>query len=205
MLSDQDIVDLICEGSDESREIIYKNFEHVFEIYMKKYSKLFYQNTIDLQDAKSECLFAFNEAISCFDLEKKSSFITFLSMCIERRLLKIIRNASTIKNKLHSNAYSLDYVYKDSGLVFSDTLEEFESDPMVILENLESEKNIQRKIKEELSSLEFTVYKLMLDNYDCEKISLYLEKDLKQVYNAINRVKTKVKEIIDNEKTGVEN
>lgn len=198
MLSNQDIFDLISDGSEESRELIYKNYDSVMNIYMNKYKKLFNKHGIEYQDAKAECMYAFNEAINSYNLDKKASFKTFLSMCIERRLLKTLRSANTEKSKLNSGAYSLNYVYDESGLELVDLLEEPMQDPIYILENEEVQEDLQKKIKGNLSELEFKVYKLMLDNYDLEDISKLLEKDKKQIDNAMQRLKFKIKDIIDN-------
>lgn len=200
MLSNQDVVDLIAENSEESRELIYDSFENVIDIYINKYKKLFYLNGIEFQDGKAECLYAFNDALKCFDIEKNSSFSTFLSMCIDRRLSNIIRNASTTKNKALNTAYSLNYVYDELGIPLENLLQEPDKDPFFILENEESDEILQKKIKDSLSALEFVVYNLMLDNYDLEKIANYLEKDKKQIDNAMQRVKVKIKDILENKK-----
>lgn len=200
MLSNQEVFDLINDGSEESREIVYKNYEHIIDIYISKYKRLFYIHGVELQDGKAECLYAFNDALNSFDHNKNSSFATFLSICIDRKLSNIIRNASTLKNKAINNTYSLNYVYEDSGIPLVDLLEEPCKDPSYILESEETNEYLQKIIKETLSDLEYKVYCLMIDNFDLEQIANYLEKDKKQIDNAMQRVKLKIKEIIEKEK-----
>ncbi|MFI3260610.1 MAG: hypothetical protein R3Y13_02745 [bacterium] len=194
----EEVVDLIMENSDEAREILFKNYEYIIFFYLKKYKNTFYKISIEYQDAHAECLYAFYDAINNYDPNKDSTFSTFLSLCVQRRLVKVIRSASTLKNKFNLNTYSLDYVYEDFGMALLDiVVDENNEDPMKILESKETDTLLNSKILEVLSSFEIEVYKYMLDNINYTEIADKLEKDPKQIDNAIQRIKLKIKNILN--------
>ena len=53
-------------------------------------------------------------------------------------------------------------------------------------------------IKKELSDSEYEVYSLMISGLKYNEISILLDKNLKQIDNTIQRVKTKIRKILDN-------
>lgn len=201
MLTDQEIFDLINDSSEESRELVFNNYEYIINIYLAKYKKALYLCSIDKQEAYAEGLFAFNEAISSYDVDKDSSFKTYLSLCVSRRLIKLIRKSTTNKSQFNNSVYSLDYIYDDCDVPLVETLEDATMDPGIILESEEQLKDLDVKIKSVLSDLEYEVYKLMIENFNYVKIANYLEKDPKQIDNAMQRIKIKIRNILDNEKT----
>jgi RNA polymerase sporulation-specific sigma factor len=58
-------------------------------------------------------------------------------------------------------------------------------------------KELADSIKEVLSDSEYEVYLLMISGLNYNEISILLDKSLKQVDNTIQRIKNKVKKIID--------
>lgn len=198
-MPDEEVVQLINENNDESREYIFKKYIHIIDIYLKKYKQAIYINQIEAQDAYAECLYAFNMAINDFDVTKQSGFATFLSLCIERRLIKVIRRASTEKNKINKSAYSLDYVYEEFGMPLKEILEDNNNlDPSTIIEDEEKFKNLNNDIEDLLSSLEKKVFIYLKEQLSYQEIALKLNKEPKQIDNAIQRIKIKIKELIEN-------
>ena len=72
-----------------------------------------------------------------------------------------------------------------------------ENDP---LENILKEEKLQElvdNIKCSLSEAEYEVYSLMINGLKYDEIATLLNKNLKQVDNTIQRVKAKIKKIMD--------
>lgn len=192
-----DLIECITEQTEETREKLFEKYKYIIDIYLRKYKNSLYYNSIDYEDAYSECLYAFNSATESFDLDKTYSFQTFLSRCVERRLIKMIRDASTEKNKFLNSTYSLDYVYKEYGVPLNELIKSnTDDDPDKILETEEKLSLISSKIEQELSEFEHSVYNLMLDDLSYQQIAKILNKDSKQVDNAMQRIKNKLKDII---------
>lgn len=201
MITDEEVVNLINDNSEESRELLFNSTKHLVGIYLNKYASTLKSNGIEKEDAQAECMLALNESFKSYDSNKNCSFNTFVSICIKRRLHKIIRNAMTHKNKFHNSLYSLDYVYEEFGLPLIDILESDQNpNPQKILENEEKMDILNLKIENSLSELELVVYNHLLDSMNYIEIAHLLEKDPKQIDNAIQRIKLKIKDIIKSSK-----
>lgn len=194
-VSNEEILILLEDNSDEGREILIDMFKGTIDFYLNKYRKIFITVGIDKQDAYAEALFGFSDAINSFNDKKNAGFHTFLSICIERRLIKIIRKHNTLKSKFNSDVYSLDHVTTD-GCTLIDNIKDDSADPLTLLESKESLNDIDLKVEALLSTFEYEVYLYMKEEYDYKYIANILDKDPKQVDNAIQRIKLKIKSIL---------
>ncbi|NLA32789.1 MAG: hypothetical protein GX864_02480 [Mollicutes bacterium] len=71
-----------------------------------------------------------------------------------------------------------------------------DSDPLVKLTNKEDYQELVNKIKEILSDSEYEVYSLMINGINYIDIANLLGKTPKQIDNAIQRIRLKIKKII---------
>ncbi len=198
-VSDSEILMLIAENTEEANELLFNKHKHIIDIYLNKYNSILYKLGIEKQEAYSEALYSYNDAINSYNESKEASFATFLTLCIKRRLIKLVRKYSTEKSKFYNNVYSLDYIYEGLNVPLVETLPDSEfSDPLHKMTQDESLENLNIKIRGKLSELEYEVYEYMLDNLNYNEIALMLDKNPKQIDNAMQRIKLKIKEIIEN-------
>ena len=61
-------------------------------------------------------------------------------------------------------------------------------------------KELQAKINASLSDFELRVYQQMLNGFDYQKIALLLDKNPKQIDNTIQRIRFKMRNILEGEK-----
>ena len=66
-----------------------------------------------------------------------------------------------------------------------------------MLVNKEKDEYFNKRINEDLSSFEKTVYDLRLNNFSYEEISHILNKTPKSIDGALARIKLKIKNILD--------
>ena len=140
---------------------------------------------------------AFSNALKDYNGQKDASLKTFVSLCVERRLIKIIRDAKKRKGNL-----SLEYEY-NTGLNLKDTLIDNEADPLIKFSEADYLKHINNKIKLVLSDFEYQVYEYVVKGLNYIEISKILDKSPKQIDNTIQRIKKKIKIIVkedENEK-----
>ena len=152
----------------------------------------------DYNDLYQDALVGFSEALNCYREDKAAALSSFITLCVDRKLQVSIIKAGRLKNKLISDSLSLDYQYDQ----FTSPLRDIISynslnDPLENIIKNEKLSNLTKKIEESLSSSEYEVYALMISGLKYGEIALLLNKNPKQVDNTIQRVKHKIKNIIE--------
>ncbi len=193
---EESIMELLEDNSEESREIILNRFKNVIDFYLTKYKNVFKNSGVDREEAYAEALYGFNDALNNYNEQKDCGFETFLSICIERRLIKVIRKYNTHKGKFNHSLYSLDYVMDEDGVSLLDTIMDESTDPLNVLSKEENKRDLEREIDKVLSDFEKEVYNYMIEGFTYKEISDFLDKDAKQIDNAMQRIKIKIKDII---------
>lgn len=196
-ISDDELLMLISSQSEEAKELIFEKNKYIIDILTNKYYPAFFKLGIDKSEIYSEALYGFTDAINSFNGDKNATFATFLSLCIRRRIIKLIRKYNALKNKINTDAYSLDYAYDPSKPSLIETIEdELIKDPLYQITEEEDLIDLTKQIKSRLSEFEYEVYEYMLDGLNYQDIALLMDKNIKQIDNAMQRIKLKVKEIL---------
>ena len=179
---------------DESSDYPFYIIDIEVRIYINMASILGY----DYNDLYQEALFGFADGINSYREDKNASLATFLSLCVDRRLQQTIKKAGRVKNKLMNDSLSLEHVYDTVSLPSKDLLSDnSKNDPLENIVKEEKLKELVDKIKEELSDSEYEVYSLMISGLKYNEIAMVLDKNPKQVDNTIQRLKNKIKKILD--------
>lgn len=196
-LSDSELFMLVNEENEDAKDILFEKYKYIIDIILKKYSYVSSRMGIEYKELYSEALVGFSDALVNFQDDKDASLATFISLCVNRRVQKVIAKASTIKNKIMQESYSLDHVYEQFGLPLVEMISDNnENDPLNNMAKEESYAELLTNIKKELSASEYEVYTLMVNNMDYNTIALILNKTPKQIDNTMQRIKHKVKEIL---------
>jgi len=194
--SDSELCSMICENNEDAKDILFKKYKYIIDIIIKKYSLSAVKVGIEYNDLYQEALVGFTDALNSYDENKDASIATFITLCVERKLQNTILKAKTIKNKIFLQALSLDY-QEDSESPLSEIISDnSKNDPLNNMTNDESYMELIEKIKKELSNSEYEVFTLMISGLNYIEIAEQLDKNPKQIDNAIQRLKTKIKKII---------
>ena len=195
---DSELVNLVCEKSEEARDVLYEKYKYIIDIIYNKYRKSAYYLSVDLNELRQEAMVGFSDALVNYNQDKDVHLKTFISLCVERRVRNYVRSAETLKNKMLRTAYSLDAPFGDEDHVpLGEKIGDNTTDPQVTLEESENIKNLKKQIDEILSPTEKEVYKLIINDFSYEDISSILNKDIKSIYNSAARIKAKIRSILD--------
>lgn len=189
----------LAKTNSEAKNELYKKYKYIEDILIKKYFGLANNLNIDINELISEASFAFSDAINSYQNDKNAKLSTFISLCINRRLQKLIKKYSSEKARALNNAYSLDYNYNDDGLTLKDLIsDDSANDPLNKLAEEQEYNELLLKIKDSLSNSEYEVFKLYSNGFDYQTISLITNKNPKQIDNTIQRLKHKIRDILGN-------
>ncbi len=195
-IADGELIYMVHESSDEAKDCLFKKYNHVIDIEISKYRKVAQIIGYDYNDLYQDALVGFMDAINTYRDDKDSSLGTFISLCVNRKINASIIKAQRLKNKIFNDALRLEYVYDDKPLkdMISDN---GLNDPLLKMVKQEINDEFDSKIKEALSDNEYCVYALMICGIKYNEIAEVLDKKPKQVDNTIQRIKTKIRKILN--------
>lgn len=191
--NDSELLSYIAENSEEANEIIFKKYEPLIFTTAKRMYNCCKNAGLDLNDLIQEGRLGLNIAINGYKANKDVIFYTYAKTCIERSIINNIKRAKRQKNKILNESISLEFPddeqYKIARL-FADNRQNPEKQ---ILE-YEGEQELINRIRNTLTDFEQEVFELKLAFFNYKEIAKILEKDLKSIDNAIQRIRVKAKE-----------
>lgn len=196
-MNDYELVYMAQEHIEEAKEALYEKYKSFLDSLALNFYKKNKSNKIDIEDIKLECMMVFEKVIDNYDQNKDSKFFTYLWMCLDTKLKDILRSINSNKQYLINTAISIDE--KVSGIKINDLL--YNSKDLVenkIINNYTDIDKIINYMEINFSNLEIKVLKLLLQGYSKEKIANRLKIDIKKVYNAVYRIKIKLKKELVN-------
>lgn len=196
-LDDGELLYMISDNNEEASEAIYKKYEPVISYFAKKYSSYTDGKGIDYNDLYQEGLIGLMQAIDKFKDQKDIKFSTFAFLCIKRKIISLVRDVNRKKHSALNDSYSIDYKQEDDTRSFDNILTTNYNGIEELLVNKEKDEYFNKRINEDLSSFEKTVYDLRLNNFSYEEISHILNKTPKSIDGALARIKLKIKNILD--------
>ncbi len=196
-LDDGELLYMISDNNEEANEAIYKKYEPVISYYAKKYSSYTDGKGIDYNDLYQEGLIGLMQAIDKFKEQKDIKFSTFAFLCIKRKIISLVRDVNRKKHSALNDSYSIDYKQEDDTRSFDNILATSYGGIEDLLVNKEDNDYLNKRVNEELSDFEKTVYDLRLNNFSYEEISHILNKTQKSIDGALARIKVKIKNILD--------
>ncbi len=140
------------------------------------------------------------KAIRDFRSDKLSSFRAFAELCITRQIITAIKTATRQKHIPLNSYISLNKpIYdEESDRTLMDILSGTKiCDPEELIISQEEFSNIEAKIIELLSDLEWEVLTSYLQGKSYQEIAADLDRHVKSIDNALQRVKRKLERYLD--------
>ena len=193
-LSDEELVLLSVKGDNEAEETIL----HRYKNYVKSKARTYYLIGADNDDIVQEGMIGLYKAVRDFKPDKNISFKTFADVCITRQILTAIRTANRNKHTPLNASVSINAPLfdDDSGATFLNIIQSSSmSNPEELYIFDESLKEIKNEISKKLSDFENTVLELYLDGLSYVEISEKIDKSIKSIDNALQRIKKKLMDI----------
>jgi RNA polymerase sporulation-specific sigma factor len=136
------------------------------------------------------------KAIRDFKFERQASFRSFAELCITRQLITAIKTAKRQKHSPLNTYVSLNRTTsgdEEGERILSDILAAREvCDPAELVISEWEAVDIKRGFSEVLSPLESEVLRLYVDGKSYQEIAVSLDRHVKSIDNALQRVKRKV-------------
>lgn len=196
-IDDGELLQMLHESSEDAKDILFEKYKYIIDIEIRKYTNVARKLGYDINDLYQDALVGFSDALVSYRDDKNSALSSFITLCVDRKLLASVIKAGRKKNKLLNDSLSLEYTYSSFASPLMDLLSDNSAnDP---LENLTKEENLQELVEEienSLSKSEFEVYSLMINGLKYDEIAELLNRSLKQVDNTIQRVRNKIKKIL---------
>lgn len=190
-MSDEELVSLVHSGNTEALDYLITKYRHFVRMKARSYFLI----GADKEDIIQEGMIGLYKAIRDFRSDKLSSFRAFAELCIIRQIITAIKTATRQKHIPLNSYVSLDKpIYdEESDRTLMDVLTgNGVDDPEELMINNEEFMYMEAKMGEVLSNLEREVLALYLDGQSYQEISEKLERHVKSIDNALQRVKRKL-------------
>jgi len=195
-MADEQIVDHARLGDRIAEEYLinkYKNF-------VRAKARSYFLIGADREDIIQEGMIGLYKAIRDFKSDKLASFRAFAELCITRQIITAIKTATRQKHIPLNSYVSLNKpIYdEESDRTLLDVLSGNKvTDPEELVISREEFVDIESKMGEFLSELEREVLSAYLDGKSYQEIAQELNRHVKSIDNALQRVKRKLERYIE--------
>ncbi|HHT85328.1 MAG: RNA polymerase sporulation sigma factor SigH [Bacillota bacterium] len=202
-MEDEEIVDVARTGSTEAQEYLINKYKS----FVRAKARSYFLIGADREDIIQEGMIGLYKAIRDFRAERLASFKAFAELCITRQIITAIKTATRQKHIPLNSYISLNRpIYdEDSDRTLLDIMPgNHVLDPEEVVISTEEIGNMEEKITEILSELEWQVLNSYLDGKSYLEIADELQRHVKSVDNALQRVKRKLERYLDSKDAGNE-
>ena len=196
-LTDDQIVSLAQSGDGAATDFLiakYKNF-------VRSRARSYFLIGADKEDIIQEGMIGLYKAIRDYRADKLCTFHAFAELCITRQIITAIKTATRQKHVPLNSYVSLNKpIYEEeSDRTLLDVITATRSqNPEELMINAENRSAIEGKIQELLSDLEREVLASYLDEKSYQQIADELQRHVKSIDNALQRVKKKLEKHLYN-------
>jgi len=190
-MPEEDIVESAKQGSTYALEYLMNKYRS----FVRAKAKSYFLVGADRDDITQEGMIGLYKAIRDFRSDKLSSFRAFAELCITRQIITAIKTATRQKHIPLNSYVSLNKpIYdEESDRTLLDVLSGSKiTDPEELMIHQEEFRDIESRMGELLSGLECQVLRFYLDGKSYQEIAEDLDRHVKSIDNALQRVKRKV-------------
>jgi RNA polymerase sporulation-specific sigma factor len=195
-LQDEELVEMVHQGNTEALDYLITKYRS----FVRMKGRSYFLIGADREDIHQEGMIGLYKAIRDFKEEKLSSFRAFAELCITRQIITAIKTATRQKHIPLNSYVSLDKpIYdEESDRTLMDMIAgSVIDDPEELIINREDYDYMEGKMSEILSELEQQVLVLYLDGQSYQEISEELNRHVKSIDNALQRVKRKLERYME--------
>jgi len=190
-LSDEEIIVIIHDGNTDALDFLITKYLTFVRLKGRSYFLI----GGDREDIIQEGMIGLYKAIRDFKADRLSSFKAFAELCITRQIITAIKTATRQKHIPLNSSISLDRpVYaEDSDRTLLDMVAgPALDDPEGLIIHREDFSYMEKEMNKVLSGLEKQVLALYLEGQSYQEISDELNRQVKSVDNALQRIKRKL-------------
>ncbi|AWE09109.1 RNA polymerase sporulation sigma factor SigH [Lysinibacillus sp. 2017] len=195
-LTDEELVEQVHQGNADALDFLISKYR----LFVKAKARSYFLIGADKEDIIQEGMIGLYKAIRDFKEDKLASFRAFAELCITRQIITAIKTATRQKHIPLNSYVSLDKpIYdEESERTLMDVITSpVSDDPEYLMINREDYIHLEKKMGEVLSELEQQVLIRYLEGQSYNEISKELNRHVKSIDNALQRVKRKLERHIE--------
>lgn len=190
-VEDEKVVERAAAGDKLAEEYLV----HKYKNFVRARARSYFLIGADKEDIIQEGMIGLFKAIRDFRTDKQASFRAFAELCITRQIITAIKTATRQKHIPLNSYVSLNKpIYdEESDRTLLDVITGSRvTDPEELVISREEFDDIEGKMGEILSPLEWQVLTYYLDGKTYQEIAEDLQRHVKSIDNALQRVKRKL-------------
>ena len=198
-LNDEQILQHVKSGNNAALEYLINKYKG----FVCSKAKTYFLVGADKDDIIQEGMIGLFKAIRDFKDDRLVSFKCFAEVCVTRQIITAVKTATRQKHMPLNSYISLNKpVFEEDGeRTLIETLDHEQiSDPEELFIGKEEMNRIEGKINEVLSPFELEVLYKYLQGISYQEIAKILNKDVKAIDNALQRIKKKVEKFLSENK-----
>ena len=190
-MDDEKVVEISASGDKSAEEYLI----HKYKNFVRARARSYFLIGADKEDIIQEGMIGLFKAIRDYRPAKQTSFRAFAELCITRQIITAVKTATRQKHIPLNSYVSLNKpIYdEESDRTLLDVITGSRiTDPEELIISREEFNDIEGKMGEILSSLEWQVLLAYLDGKTYQEIAVALHRHVKSIDNALQRVKRKL-------------
>ena len=190
-LTDEVLVEQVHLGNTDALDFLISKYR----LFVKAKARSYFLIGADKEDIIQEGMIGLYKAIRDFKEDKLASFRAFAELCITRQIITAIKTATRQKHIPLNSYISLDkpiYDEESERTLMDIITSPISEDPEYLMINREDYHHLEQKMSEVLSELEQQVLIRYLEGQSYNEISEELNRHVKSIDNALQRVKRKL-------------
>lgn len=188
--TDEELVDLFRQGETEVMEYLLDKYKYL----VRQKSRVLYLAGAETDDLIQEGMIGLFKAIRDYRKEKEASFYTFAQLCVDRQMYNAIQSSTRQKHQPLNSYVSMNGEEWETQMG-----NQIQQSPEAIIIAQENAHQMEKKIRKQLSEFENEVLTQYLNGYNYQQIGELMDKSSKSIDNALQRIKTKVRECMQTE------
>ena len=190
--TDDELLVLFREGHGQALDLLLERYRR----FARAKARAYFLVGADFDDIEQEGMIGLFKAVRDFRPDRQASFRAFAELCVTRQIITAIKTATRRKHQPLNQYVSLSGLRASDGAddrPFEDLLDDHHTpDPADEIVSLERMAAIRATMAEMLSTLEVDVLRLYVEGRSYQEIGLLLDRHVKSIDNAIQRIKRKL-------------
>jgi len=190
--TDEELISLYREGDERAMAGLLARYRN----FARSKARSYFLIGADKEDIVQEAMIGLYKAVRDFSPAKETSFRAFADVCVTRQIITAIKMATRQKHIPLNTYVSLSKPLatdEEPDRALMDVLQPNEvTDPAELLVSGEELRSMKLAFAEILSDFEIEVLHLYVEGKSYQEIAVLLQRQLKAIDNALQRIKRKV-------------
>lgn len=191
--------DVVVEAQVNNNLLAQDYLLHKYKNFVRAKARTYFLIGAEKEDIIQEGMIGLYKAIRDFKNDKQASFRAFAELCVTRQIITAIKTATRQKHIPLNSYVSLNKpIYEeDSDRTLLDVISGVKvANPEDMVISREEFDDIESKMNDILSDLEWQVLMSYLDGKSYQEIAIELNRHVKSIDNALQRVKRKLEKYV---------